>query len=171
MQMRLTVFVAMVSMACLFAPRVCAAPNDAAEVQSFVGGFATDWNRHDMVAFGKLFAMDADFINVAGFWMKGRNDIQMHHAYSHGTIPSSDHIAGAHRKNYAIFKNTTMRFNSIDVRFPGKDVAIAHVRWELFGDARTTIPRRGILVFVLARQGSGWQIVTAQNTEINRTVK
>lgn len=169
MKMRLSLFVAIVSMACLYAPRIYAAPNDAAQVQSVVTGFATNWNRHDMVAFGKLFATDADFVTVAGSWMKGRGQIQMHHAYMHGTIPSNTFPPG-HRKNYGIFKNSAMRFNSIDVRFVRKDVAIARVRWELHGDSRTPV-RRGLLMFVLAQQGGEWLITAAQNTEINRIVK
>jgi len=30
------------------------------------------WDRHDMEAFAKLFAPDADYINVVGKWTKGR---------------------------------------------------------------------------------------------------
>jgi len=41
-----------------------------------------------MDAFGRLFTPDADFVNVAGSWWKGRVAIQHNHAYSHGTIPT-----------------------------------------------------------------------------------
>jgi uncharacterized protein (TIGR02246 family) len=50
-------------------------------------GFATTWNRHDLDAFGKLFAPDADFVNVAGVLWTGRQTIQAQHAYTHGVIP------------------------------------------------------------------------------------
>ena len=64
-----------------------------------------------------------------------------------------------------------MRFAQIEVRFLRKDVAVAHVTWELVGDSRTPNPRRGLFVFVLTQQNGGWLIADAQNTEINRTVK
>jgi hypothetical protein len=50
----------------LLADCVLAAPNDAKDVRNVVAGFATAWNHHDLDAFGKLFAPDADFVNVAG---------------------------------------------------------------------------------------------------------
>jgi len=171
MKIHLRLFVAVASIVCLFAPRLDATPNDAEQVRKVVTGFSAAWNRHDMEAFGKLFAVDADFVNVAGAWMKGRDDIQMHHAYSHGTIPADTQIAGARREHYGIFKSSTMQFTKVDVRFLRKDVAIAHVSWDLLGDSRTPNPRRGLLTFVLTRQDSQWLIASGQNTEIERTVK
>ena len=148
-----------------------AAPGDEASVRNVVAGFASAWNNHDMESFGKLFAPDADFVNVTGILMKGREEIQSHHAWSHGAIPESTRVPHTLAKNYGIFKNSSMRFDTIDVRFLQKDVALAHVNWELSGDARTSTPRRGVFLFVLCRGKEGWQIATAQNTEINRTVK
>lgn len=77
----------------LFGASALAAPNDAEDVRSAVMGFSNSWNHHDMVAFGKLFAADADFVNVGGAWWKGRQQIQLNHAYSHGTI-SENSIPG-----------------------------------------------------------------------------
>lgn len=156
--------------ACLFAS-FAHATNDAEQVRNVVAGFSKAWNKHDMDAFGKLFAVDADFVNVGGVWMKGRQDIHLHHAYSHGTIPADTKVPGASRVHYGIFKASTMRFTEINVRFLRSDVAVAHVNWELFGDSRTPKPRRGILTFVLTRQNGQWLIAAAQNTEIARTVK
>lgn len=147
-----------------------AATNDSEDVRNVVAGFATDWNHHDMDAFGKLFAPDADFVNVGGNLWVGRHDIQLRHAWSHGTIPK-DALPGGNPAYYGIFKHSTMNFVHIDVRFLRKDVALAHVNWELLGDARTPKPRHGVLTFVLTHQNDGWLVAAAQNTEINRTVK
>lgn len=137
-----------------------------------VEGFATAWNRHDMDAFGKLFAPDAEFVNVGGAFWKGRQEIQIRHAWSHGAIPGIAPSNGTYSaKYYGIFKDSTMKFNAVDIRFLGKDVALAHVKWQLFGDSRTSTPRSGMLLFVLNRKKDAWQIAAAQNTEINRTVK
>jgi uncharacterized protein (TIGR02246 family) len=154
----------------LWAASALAAPNDAEDVRTVVSGFVTAWNHHDMDAFGKLFAPDADFVNVGGTRWVGRQEIQLHHAWSHGTIPENA-VPGENPVHYGIFKHSTMTFVHIDVRFLRKDVALAHVNWELLGDARTQNPRRGVLTFVLTRQNGGWLVAAAQNTEINRTVK
>ena len=151
--------------------RSLAAPTDEVGVRNVVSGFATAWNNHDMDSFGKLFVPDADFVNVAGIVMKGRQEIQNHHAWSHGAIPESTHVPQTLPKNYGIFKKSTMKFDTIDVRFLRDDVALAHVNWQLSGDARTSTPRHGVFLFVLTRGNQGWQIAGAQNTEINRTVK
>ena len=154
-----------------FAICILAARTPEASVRNVVAGFATAWNNHDMDSFGKLFAPDADFVNVAGILMKGRQEIQSHHAWSHGAIPESTHPPQTLSRNYGIFKNSTMKFDTIEVRFVQKNVAVAHVNWQLSGDSRTSTPRRGVLLFVLNRGNEGWQIAAAQNTEINRTVK
>jgi ketosteroid isomerase-like protein len=159
---------ALVLAALTFAACVYAAPNDEEDVRGVVSGFAETWNHHDMEAFGKLFAPDADFVNVAADWWKGRQTIQREHAYSHGTIPVG--TPGEPPQYYGIFKTSTMRLTQIDVRFLRKDVAVAHASWELLGDARTPNPRSGLFTFVLTRQNGGWLIAAAQNTEIHRTV-
>ena len=55
---------------------VFAAANNVEDVRNVVAGFATAWNRHDLDAFGKLFAPDAEFVNVAGSLWTGRQSIQ-----------------------------------------------------------------------------------------------
>jgi len=156
----------------LYANCVLAVPNDAEDVRSAVAGFATTWNRHDLDAFGKLFATDADFVNVAGVLWTGRQSIQAQHAYTHGVIPadSPGFTEDEHRYN-GIFKNSTLKFEKIDVRIARKDLAIAHGYWEMLGDSRTRDSRHGVFLFVLTRENVGWLIAAAQNTETNRSVK
>ncbi|HLI94118.1 MAG TPA: DUF4440 domain-containing protein [Puia sp.] len=143
------------------------APKDSLEVRKAVMGFQDDWNHHDMAAFGRLFTMNAYFVNVAGAPMKGRDEIQLHHAWSHAAIPADSKVSGTSPGNYGIFKNSTMHFTRIDINFLRKDVAVAHVSWELQGDARTPDPRHGVFMFVLTFQNKTWLIATAQNTEGN----
>lgn len=159
----------LIAMALPFVDCALAEPNDEEAVRHVVSGFVETWNRHDMEAFGKLFAPDADFVNVAGAWWQGREAIQMHHAYSHGTIPAD--TQGEPPPYYGIFKTSTLRFTQMDVRFLRRDVAVVHASMELLGDTRTPNPRHTTATFVLARQDGKWLIAAAQNTEINRTVK
>ena len=157
------------SMALSFVVCSHAEPNNEGDVRQVLSSFAEAWNHHDMEAFGRLFAPDADFVNVAGDWWKGRQAIQLHHAYSHGTIPAD--TPGQPLLYFGIFKTSTLRFTQIDVRFLRKDVAVAHASCELLGVARTPNPRHGLITFVLTWQDGAWLIAAAQNTEINRTVK
>jgi hypothetical protein len=167
-----TLLAAVAVLTALSSNRVLAAQNDVEDVRNLVAGFAATWNRHDLDAFGRLFAPAADFVNVAGVLWTGRQSIQAQHAYSHGVIPAdSPGFSEEDRRYYGIFKNSMLKFNQVDVRLLRKDVAIAHVNWELFDDARMQGPRRGVFLFVLTRQNVGWLIAAAQNTEINRTVK
>jgi hypothetical protein len=167
-----TVLAAVAVFTSLFAARLLAEQNDVEDVRNVVTGFATAWNHHDLDAFGKLFSPDADFVNVAGVLWTGRQSIQAQHAYSHGVIPAdSSGFSEEDRRYYGIFKNSTLRFEQIDVRLLRKEFAIAHVNWELLRDDRTQNPRRGVFIFVLTRQNVGWMIAAAQNTEINRAVK
>ncbi|TAM81376.1 MAG: SgcJ/EcaC family oxidoreductase [Acidobacteria bacterium] len=171
MRKPLGLFSALVLTVSLFAVFTLAKANDVKQVREAVTGFSKAWNHHDMEKFGKLFAMDADFVNVAGVWMKGRQEIQAHHAYSHGTIPVDTPVVGTSRVHYGIFRTSTMRFKEIHVRFLRKDVAVAHVNWELLGDTRTPKARHGVFTFVLTQQEGRWLIAAAQNTEIARSVK
>jgi uncharacterized protein (TIGR02246 family) len=148
---------------------VFAAPNEESDVRSAIAGFPKSWNDHDMDAFGKLFAVDADFVNVVGDRWRGRRDIQMQHAYSHGTIPQDTQGSEAYRY-YGIFKTSKLRFTEVDVRFLEKNVAVAHAGWELLGDSRSANPRQGIFILVLVRQDGQWLITAAQNTEMHRAV-
>jgi ketosteroid isomerase-like protein len=168
----LSLFAAAAVLTCLSGTHLLAAPNDEQDVRNVVAGIATAWNNHDMDAFGKLFAADADFVNVAAIRWQGRQAIQMAHAYAHGTIPADSPGFGSEDQlHYGIFRNSTLRFTQIDVRFLRKDVAVAHASAELLGDARTPNPRHTLLTLVLTRENGEWLIAVAQNTEINRTVK
>jgi ketosteroid isomerase-like protein len=167
-----TVLAAVAVLGSLLANCVLAAQNDVQDVRKLVAGFATTWNRHDLDAFGKLFAPDADFVNVAGVLWTGRQAIQAQHAYIHGVIPpDSPGFSEEDRRYYGIFKNSTLKFDQIDVRLLRKAVAIAHVHWELLGDARAQNSRHGVFIFVLTRENTAWLITAAQNTEINRIVE
>jgi uncharacterized protein (TIGR02246 family) len=147
---------------------VHAASSDEEAVRKVVNGFAEAWNRHDMNAFGALFTPDADFVAVRGTHWKGRESIQLNHAFTHGTIPADSAGVTLPQSAYGIFKASNLTFKQIDVRFLRKDVAVAHVQTELQGDAHAKGPRHTLLVMILSKENGRWLIAVAQNTEINR---
>jgi uncharacterized protein (TIGR02246 family) len=130
------------------------AADDEAGVGAVVRGFEEAWNRHDMDAFARLFAEDADFVNVIGARWIGRPAIKEAHQATHATM----------------FKNSHLKIGETSVRFLKPDVAVARSVWELQGHTNPAgeaqAPRRGILTNVLVKREPGWQIVVAQNTDI-----
>jgi uncharacterized protein (TIGR02246 family) len=104
------------------------------QVTRVVDAFADTWNRHEMKAFARLFAADAEFVNVVGLWWKGRKQIQEAHERTHGTL----------------FKNSRLTILETMVRFPSPRLAIARSRWQLEGhvspDGQPLPPRTGLLL-------------------------
>ncbi len=143
----------LLGLAALAMPVAGAGTRDRAALDAIATAFTDSWNRHDMKAFADLFAPDADFVNVVGMWWKTRDEIGAAHAHGHATF----------------FRDSRLVGETQSVKFLGPDVATVHVVWELSGqrepDGSTGQPRRGILLFVLRRQGGRWLIHTAQNTD------
>jgi uncharacterized protein (TIGR02246 family) len=117
-----------------------------------VDGFIRAWNTHDMKAFGRLFTEDADWVSVAGIWVKGRARIQAEHEEAHATF----------------FKTTTLASTGTAVRLLRPDVAVIHFNWELTDrldrEGKPRGPRRGIITIVATKQADGWRISAGQNT-------
>jgi uncharacterized protein (TIGR02246 family) len=113
------------------------------------------WNSHDMSRFSACFAADADFVNVAGAWWRGRGEIEEKHAASHATR----------------FRDSTMQLELAAFKEIGPGVGVMHVRWQLDGhDAsgpmRTTATRRGIWSWTVREHGSKLEIVSSHNTDL-----
>ncbi|USQ80355.1 SgcJ/EcaC family oxidoreductase [Ornithinimicrobium faecis] len=121
-------------------------------------GFAQAWGRGDADAIAALFADDADFVNVVGFWWTRREQIRHNHAYGF------EHI----------FPGSTMTIERQRVRDLG-DTAVVHALWRIDGQRAPSTARRqadpgarrGIFTFVVHRGDDGaWLAVAAQNTDI-----
>jgi uncharacterized protein (TIGR02246 family) len=133
------------------------ATTDRSEIERLAAGFTAHWNSHDMAQFARLFAHDADFVNVVGMWWKNREEIEKAHAYSHSTF----------------FKNSRLKGEIAGFKFLQPDVATMHILWELTGqiepDGNVGQPRKGILLLVCAKRDGAWMVVAAQNTDIVAT--
>lgn len=82
--------------------------NDASAVRQTVSGFAEAWNRHDMVASGRLFTRDADFVNEirrhsCPFRARGRCD------RSHGVASGRGRTNGNGADRYARIRRSSGR--------------------------------------------------------------
>jgi uncharacterized protein (TIGR02246 family) len=128
--------------------------NDDVGVRAVVHGFEDAWNRHDMDAFAKLYALDADFVNVRGLRWVGREEIIKAHAAVHATM----------------FKASALSIGETTVRFLKPDVATARSVCTLSGQTSASgqvVPTRtAILTHALIRTGGHWLIVLSQNTDV-----
>lgn len=112
---------------------------------------ADAWNRHDAAAYARLFTENGDVVNVAGWWWKGRAQIE-------------SKLTGAFA---FVFHESTMSIADVDVKFLTREIAVAHVRWTLVGaKSRPGIaePKEGIQLQVLKRIAGHWLIESFQNT-------
>ncbi len=129
-------------------------PAQDEEVRAYLEKLIPAWNAHDMKTFASLFAPDADFVNVVGIWWKNRGEIEAAHVATHKTL----------------FKDSRLTGQIASVKWIRPDVAAAHMTWSLVGAKSPNgdpIPeRKGILLFVVAREATGWTIRAAQNTDI-----
>jgi uncharacterized protein (TIGR02246 family) len=118
-----------------------------------IEAFEDGWNRHDLAAAFAWFAADADFVNVAGQWWRGRAEIL-------------ERLGACHRDR---FSESTLRITSVSIRFLRDDVAVVHLAWTLANDrgpdGRGLPLRRGILTLTTSRLKSRWSFDAAQNTE------
>lgn len=107
------------------------------------------WNAGDGPAFAAPFADDADFVNIRGDYLRGREVI----AQGHHAIFTS------------IYRGSTVHYELLQARALTDDVMLVHVRGAL---RVPTGPMSGelnaVAMLVLARMTGGWQIAAFHNT-------
>jgi uncharacterized protein (TIGR02246 family) len=125
---------------------------DERAIQDILEQIETAWNRYDSVSIAAPFAEDANFIQIFGGQLDGRNAIESAHRVIFDTI----------------YKNSHASFTLRSVRFVRPDVAVvfarAHVKFK-DGNEPREIETRPTLVAV--KEQGKWQIVTFQNTRVS----
>jgi uncharacterized protein (TIGR02246 family) len=120
--------------------------------EQVAAAFADAWNRHDMNALAELMAADADFVNIFGTWMHGREEIRQRHIQIHETV----------------FRNSTMAATRVETRFVAPDVAIVRWAWQvtsvLTRDGLPAPDLQGILTHIVRRQADRFLLLSTQNT-------
>jgi uncharacterized protein (TIGR02246 family) len=126
---------------------------DENEIRKVEMGLQDAWNHHDMKAWASFFTEDADFVNVAGWWWKGRAEIENKHTAIHAYI----------------FRDSTLTIDEVRTRFLTPEIAVVHILWSLTGnrnpDGSEGQSRKGIFTQVLEKQNGKWLIAAAQNTD------
>lgn len=98
------------------------------------------WNTHDMSTFAARFAEDADFINVRGWWWRGRDEIERRHALLHETM----------------FGDSSMNLELASTRKVCPGVVLAHVRWRRSGMSSVDPIKRPSRA---GASGHGWSVI------------
>lgn len=138
-------------------PRPVAA--DDAGLAALVAQQTETWNRHDAAAWIAPFEPDAEFINILGMLLSGREQIERRHAELFQTIFSHSSVAISLRK----------------VTRLGPEAALIDTVYELRGydrlppGIRPTDPDgtlRTRMRYAVIRKADAWRVVSVQNTAI-----
>jgi len=155
----LSLTVVLPSLAHADAPKGHSREKDEAALRKLVAEQTDAWNRHDAAAWCKDFAPDAEFINIVGMVLTGKEEIQKRHAAIFEKI----------------FKDSRTTVTVRRIVFPSPDVAIVDMVHEVTGygalppGVQATEPGllRTQMKFVLGRTKDGsWKILAAQNTDV-----
>ncbi len=123
-------------------------------IKQVLTDFVEAWNHHDAKAFSMVFAEDADFTNVRGMSAHGRTEVESVHAPRFATN----------------FKDSNQKITEVKIRFITPDVAAVDARWEMTAakspDGQEIPLRKGLLNFVMTRQGGKWLITVMHNMDL-----
>jgi uncharacterized protein (TIGR02246 family) len=142
----------------LLAPRAAGAQAGSAAdvdaIRAIETQWETAWNHHDVAAMVALGTADADWVNLAGEWFKGRDAF----AKSLESLHS------------AKVKASVWHTEQVDVKFLASNIAVVHVYFTSSGERNpdgTLMPaRHGIFTRVEMKREGRWQIVASQATSI-----
>jgi uncharacterized protein (TIGR02246 family) len=147
----LVLLLAAVSFSAQEKAKVADTSKDEAALRAGVEQMVKGWNMKSGAEFAKPFAEDADYVVINGMKIKGRAAIAQGHQGIFDTI----------------YKNSTLSYETEQIRFLRSDVAVVHVRAALkvtrgdatqIGDARITL--------VMTKNKDQWEIAAFQNTSI-----
>jgi uncharacterized protein (TIGR02246 family) len=140
-------------------PAPAAAVADDAALTALIAQQADTWNRHDAAAWSAPFEPDAEFTNIMGMLLSGREQIEKRHA----------------ELFLGIFGHSSVVITTRKVTRLGADAALIDTVYELRGyerlppgifatDADGTLRTR--MRYAVTLKGGDWHIAAAQNTAI-----
>jgi len=128
---------------------------DIESLKDLTGKWEKYWNTHNMDSMGTLLTDDVDFVNVAGRWLKGKQETVEYHK-------------GRHK---VVFKESIWITDSVSIKYVKPDLAIMHIVWGITGDVNpdgtARKPRHGIFSWVVTKNDNRWSILAVHN--VNNT--
>ena len=153
--MRPFYFYSAVLIAAMPMPAAVASDADGNLIRELQARQESAWNAHDAHAYAQLFTLDADTVNVLGWWWKSRAELEQKLGVGFTSVFSHSHL----------------HIDNVTVRFLTPEVAIAHVQWSMNGadspdGSGNNVPKKGIQTQTLYKAESGWQIAAFQNANV-----
>ena len=125
------------------------APGDRAALENIVGQLEAAWNSMDGSAFSAPFAVDADFVNIRGEHLRGRDAIAAGHAAIFRTL----------------YAGSANRYTVENARLVRPGVALVHVRALLDAPQGPLVGRHAACFSLLLTKEPGrWEIAALHNT-------
>ncbi len=119
-------------------------------IRKLYADFAAAWNKHDVAALTKMWALDGDLLEPDGTSAKGRSAIADHLQQQHDTV----------------FKQTTLALTIADVWFISDSVALVDGGYGISGIRTregTELPKRsGHLTAILIKEDGTWWIAASR---------
>lgn len=117
--------------------------------------FVSGWNNRNVDELVSIFTHDAEFVNVVGLWWHNKAEIRQAHDYGLRQI----------------FQHSVLKLQKTTVKNLTDDVAVVHAKMILrnqTGTESVSQPalRQTVFSFVAQRFESGWNCVSAHNTDI-----
>jgi uncharacterized protein (TIGR02246 family) len=118
--------------------------------RELVDAFAEALKAKDAERLGSLFTPDAEFVNILGMRMRGRDGLVAGHAWAFGPL-----------------RGRVIRFDSVDELPVTDDVTVLHAH--CLRTREPDAPEQGlpdgssVLVFVARKGAEGWELVAATN--------
>jgi uncharacterized protein (TIGR02246 family) len=128
---------------------------DEKAIRTTINAWMTSWANHDFKNLAAYATPDMDFVNPAGVWWKGREEVRRGHQAAHNTF----------------FKNTPQTLKSLHIRFVKPDVAIAHQVSAMGAyttpDGKKIGSQEILETWVLVKQNGRWLLNAGHVASIN----
>jgi uncharacterized protein (TIGR02246 family) len=129
-------------------------PADLQAIRAIESRWEAAWNHHDIAAMVALGTPDADWVNLAGEWFRGRDAF-------------AKSLAGLHSGKV---KGSRWKTEEVQAKFLTPAIAIVHVYFSSSGehnpDGSPMPPRRGIFTRLEVKSEGRWLIAASQATKI-----
>ena len=121
-------------------------PADEAAIRKAMDQFPPAWAKGDAKSLAALYTTDADYVSSTGLMAKGRAEIEKAYVTQFS----------------GVYKGTTLKNATTNVRFLTPDIAIINGTFEVTGlrgpDGKEAPPRKGINTSILVKQNGQWLI-------------
>jgi uncharacterized protein (TIGR02246 family) len=138
-----------------------ATSSDEEAIHGLATALADALNRGDTRAFAAHFHEDADFTNVIGMQVRGRDAIQAMHDALFTDPPTPD---------WPSFRHALATVHSVRARFIRPDVAVVDIRWSQKGavgpDGGPWTNRKGLMNWVAAKENGRWLVAASHNMDL-----